>query len=62
MSVFFCVTMFALGLVFLVGGSSLFVDSAVFITKKFHVSEVLVGATIVSLGTTLPELVTSHLI
>lgn len=59
MSVFFCIIMFALGLAFLVAGSSLFVDSAVFIAKKFHVSEVLVGATIVSLGTTLPEILFS---
>lgn len=59
MSVLFCISMFTLGLVFLVGGSSLFVDSAVFLAKKFHVSEVLIGATIVSLGTTLPEILFS---
>lgn len=59
MSVLFCIVMFALGLLFLVGGSSLFVDSAVSIAKKFHVPEVLIGATIVSLGTTLPEIMFS---
>lgn len=47
--------MFALGLALLVWGSDLFVDSAILLAGHFHVPEVLVGATIVSFGTTLPE-------
>ena len=53
------VLLFIMGMVFLVWGSSLFVDSAVRIAKHFHVPEVLIGATIVSLGTTLPEVLFS---
>ena len=47
--------MFSLGLVLLVWGSGLFVDSAVSLANRFRLPEVLIGATIVSLGTTLPE-------
>lgn len=59
MSVFYCILMFSLGLLLLVSGSSLFVDSAVFVAKKLNVPEILIGATIVSLGTTLPEIIFS---
>ena len=47
--------MFVLGFVLLICGSSLFVDSAVSLANKLHLPEVLIGATIVSIGTTLPE-------
>lgn len=59
MTVVSCVFLFVLGLIFLVSGSSLFVDSAVSAARKLHISEVIVGATIVSLGTTLPEILFS---
>lgn len=49
------IIMFGLGLILLVWGSNLFVDSAILLANRFHVSEVLIGATIVSFGTTLPE-------
>lgn len=55
----YSVIMFVAGLVFLVGGSGFFVDSAVTIARKLRVSEVLIGATLVSLGTTLPEILFS---
>jgi len=55
----FSVFMFGLGLVLLVWGSSLFVDSAVGLANRLHLPEVLVGATVVSLGTTLPEVLFS---
>ncbi len=51
--------MFVLGLVLLVWGSSLFVDSAVALANHLRLPEVLIGATIVSLGTTLPEVLFS---
>ena len=47
------------GLVGLALGSKLFVDSAVSIARDLGVSELLIGLTIVSIGTSLPELVTS---
>lgn len=55
MTVGFSMFMFFFGLLLLVWGSSLFVDSAVTLANHFHVPEVLIGATIVSIGTTLPE-------
>jgi len=50
---------FGIGLFLLVWGSSLFVESAVALANFFHLPEILIGATIVSLGTTLPEMLFS---
>lgn len=47
------------GLYALVKGSDLFVESAVYFAKKFHVSEAIIGLTLVSIGTSLPELATN---
>jgi len=47
------------GLVFLVIGSNLFVDGAIEAAVKLGVSQAVIGLTIVALGTSLPELVTS---
>ena len=51
--------MFALGVLFLIKGGDWFVDSAVNIAKRFHVPEIIIGATVVSIGTTLPEVMVS---
>lgn len=50
---------FILGLLFLIKGGDWFVDSAVEIAKISGISQVLIGATIVSVATTLPELIVS---
>ena len=47
------------GLCGLVLGSRLFVDGAVEMAERFHVSEAIIGLTIVAAGTSLPELATS---
>ena len=47
--------LFAVGVVLLIKGDDWFVDSAVGIAKRFHVPEIIIGATVVSIGTTLPE-------
>ncbi|MBE7049377.1 MAG: calcium/sodium antiporter [Ruminococcaceae bacterium] len=47
------------GLVLIVLGSRLTVDSASFIAKKIGLSERFIGLTVVALGTSLPELFTS---
>jgi cation:H+ antiporter len=49
----------ALAIGALVGGSSLFVSGATSIARDFGVSEFAIGATVVAVGTSLPELVTS---
>ena len=50
---------FLLGLLLLIAGGNWFVKSAVGIAHRFHVPELLIGATIVSIGTTLPEVMVS---
>lgn len=40
-------------------GSDLFVDSAVEVSRKFGVSERVIGVTVIAIGTSLPELTTS---
>jgi cation:H+ antiporter len=49
----------ALGLIGLPVGADLLVDSAVIIARMFHVSETVIGLTLVALGTSLPELATT---
>lgn len=53
------ILLFVLGLILLIKGGDYFVDGASAIAKKFHVPEILIGATIVSIGTTLPEVMVS---
>jgi len=50
---------FIFGLLFLIKGGDWFVDAAVEIAKISGISQVLIGATIVSVATTLPELIVS---
>ena len=53
------VILFAVGLVMLIKGGDWFVDSASGIARRFHLPELLIGATVVSIGTTLPEVMVS---
>ena len=53
------VLLFAVGLVLLIKGGDWFVDGATGIAHRFHIPELLIGATIVSMGTTLPEVMVS---
>ena len=47
------------GLILLIKGGDWFVDAATSIAKRFKLPELLIGATVVSIGTTLPEVMTS---
>ena len=49
----------AFGLILLIKGGDWFVDAATSIAKRFKLPELLIGATVVSIGTTLPEVMTS---
>lgn len=51
--------LFVLGLILIVLGGNFFVDAAVWLSEKLRVPKFIIGATIVSLATTLPELVVS---
>lgn len=53
------VLLFAVGLVCLIKGGDWFVDGSTGIARRFHIPELLIGATIVSIGTTLPEVMVS---
>ena len=53
------VLLFTVGLVFLIKGGDWFVDGATGIARRFGLPELLIGATVVSIGTTLPEVMVS---
>ena len=53
------VLLFIVGLLCLIKGGDWFVDAATGIARRFHVPELLIGATVVSIGTTLPEVMVS---
>ena len=53
------VLLFAVGLVLLIKGGDWFVDGATGIAQRFHVPDLIIGATVVSIGTTLPEVMVS---
>lgn len=53
------VILFSIGLLCLIKGGDWFVDGSTGIARKFHLPELLIGATVVSIGTTLPEVMVS---
>ena len=53
------ILLFIVGLVLLIKGGDWFVDGATGIARKFNIPELLIGATVVSIGTTLPEVMVS---
>ena len=56
---FVSVLLFAVGLVLLIYGGDWFVDGATGIARRFRLPDIVVGATVVSIGTTLPEVMVS---
>lgn len=59
MSTIITVFLFILGLLIIIKGGDWFVESAVWLAKVTGIPSVLIGATIVSIATTLPELLVS---
>ena len=53
------VLLFIVGLLFLIKGGDWFVDGASALARRFHLPELLIGATVASIGTTLPEVMVS---
>lgn len=53
------IALFVLGLIFVIKGGDYFVDAASWIAEKTGVPKLIVGATIVSVATTLPEMLVS---
>ena len=56
---FLSILFFAIGLILLIKGGDWFVDGATGIAKRFRLPDIVVGATVVSIGTTLPEVMVS---
>ena len=61
MEIWGTVALFALGIVLTVKGGNLFVDAASWIAEVSGIPKFIIGATIVSLATTMPELLVSLL-
>ncbi len=59
MDLFLTILLFLLGLVMLIKGGDWFVDGATGLAHRFRLPEILIGATVVSIGTTLPEVMVS---
>ena len=53
------VLLIILGFILLVKGADILVDGSATIAKKFHIPEIIIGLTIVSIGPSLPELFVS---
>ncbi len=53
------ILLFVLGLALLIKGGDWFVDGSVDLAHRLHVPELIIGATVVSIGTTLPEVLVS---
>ena len=56
---FITILLFLVGFILITKGADIFIDCAVDIGKKANISEMVLGATIVSFATTLPELTVS---
>ncbi len=59
MEIILAVVLFLVGIVLIVKGGDYFVDAASWIAEVSGVPKLIVGATIVSLATTLPEMLVS---
>ena len=53
------IIMIIIGFVLLIKGADFLVDGASEIAKRFHIPEIVIGLTIVAIGTSMPELVVS---
>lgn len=53
------VLLFLVGLFLIIKGGDVFVDRAVWIAEVFNIPKFIIGATIVSIATTLPEILVS---
>lgn len=59
MSIWLVVLLFALGIVLIVKGGDFFVDASIWMAEVSGLPHFLIGATVVSIATTLPELIVS---
>ena len=55
-SIFLNLLFLVIGMIFLIKGADFFVDGASRVAKAFHIPSLIIGLTLVSIGTSLPEL------
>lgn len=60
-NIIYVVIMFVIGLFFIVKGGDIFVDAATWIAEATGIPKFIIGATVVSFATTLPELLVSSI-
>ncbi len=60
-NIVYVIIMFVLGLFFIVKGGDIFVDAATWIAEATGIPKFIIGATVVSFATTLPELLVSSI-
>lgn len=53
------IILIAIGFIFLIKGADFLVEGSSSVAKKFHIPEIIIGLTIVSIGTSMPELFVS---
>ncbi len=56
---FLAFLLIVVGFIFLIKGADFLVDGASNIAKRFHIPEIIIGLTIISIGTSMPELFVS---
>lgn len=56
---FLSIILIIVGFILLILGADMLVDGASGVAKKFHIPEIIIGLTIVSIGTSMPELFVS---
>ena len=61
MTIFLGCLFIIIGLVLVITGGDIFVDASINLGKKLRIPEIIVGATFISIATTLPELIVSVL-
>lgn len=59
MELYIAIPLFIVALIFVIKGGDIFVDASIKIANKCKIPAIIVGATIVSVATTLPELIVS---
>lgn len=59
MSIVLPIILIIIGFILLIKGADILVDGSCNIAKRFHIPEIIIGLTIVSIGTSLPELFVS---
>ena len=59
MEYFLCISLLVIGIILIIKCGDYFVDAAIWIAEISHIPHFIIGATVVSFCTTLPELIVS---